>query len=179
MWILAFLAVSFCIAWLVVGAQLRQRRLRNSEWADLVQQLERVPRIALEKIALDHLRPEGNQTKIEPGEMWIMVGGIEGLRRMRHNADLIIALAAYVRRWNYTEAVIVSERVRHDSFVLKQALFQIQLEILWQFLFHKRQMRSPFYIHQITSAYYLMRQRVLMLYQYHQYILYPRLAEIL
>jgi len=36
-----------------------------------------------------------NQLRIEPEEMWNLLGGLEGLKRMQENATVLIALAAY------------------------------------------------------------------------------------
>lgn len=150
-------------------------RLRAAEWEELVTAIEPIHVRGLEIVALDHLEPHGSQIRLEPEEMWGLVGGLEGLRRMRRNADLMIALAAYVRRWNYDQAVIVAERIRHDSILLKRALFRIQ----WNLYVRRSQLRVPFYIHQAASAYYLMTRRVLTLYENNQYMLYPKLSEVL
>jgi hypothetical protein len=178
MWILAFLAAGLLVVLLIVGDSLRQRRFRTAKWDDLVAQLESVPRIAIEQIALDHLQPEASHLKYGPAELWTMIGGMDGLCRLRHNAGLLIALAAYMRQWNFTEAVIVAELIRHDSHLLKRAVFRIQMESAFHMLFGRGLKRTPFYLRQASSAYYLMRQRVLVLYQNHQFVLYPQLANV-
>jgi hypothetical protein len=148
-------------------------RLRVAEWDNLIAAIEPIHARGLEIVALDHLRPHGNQLRLEPEEMWGLVGGLEGLNRMRRNADLMIALAAYVNRWNYDQAIIVAEKIRHDSVQLKRALFLIK----WNLYIRRSQLRVPFYIHQAASAYYLMTKRLLTLYEANQYMLYPRLAQ--
>jgi hypothetical protein len=42
-----------------------------------------------------------------------------------------------------------------------------------------KQVRIPFYLHEAASSYYLMRQRLLALYQTNHAGLYPRLVEVL
>ncbi|HEX3435346.1 MAG TPA: hypothetical protein VHT24_01155 [Pseudacidobacterium sp.] len=153
----------------------RAHKLRSTDWDSLVAKIQQVPFRGLEIVAKDHLQPNGNQLKLEPGDMWALVGGMEGLRRMQNNADLIIALAAYVRLWNFEEAIIVSERIRHDSMILRRALFRIRI----QMMFSPRRLRVPFYLHQAASSYYLMTKRLLALYETSQFVLYPRLAEAL
>jgi hypothetical protein len=150
-------------------------RLRAVEWEDLVRAIEPIHARGLEIVALDHLQPHGNQLRLEPDEMWGLVGGLEGLKRMQHNADLMIALAAYVNRWNYAQSIIVAERIRHDSIQLKRALFRIK----WNLYVRRSQVRVPFYLHQAASSYYLMTKRLLTLYETNQYMLYPRLSEAL
>jgi hypothetical protein len=149
--------------------------LRGKEWDDLVQMLQPVHFRGLELVARDHIDPQGDQLKIEPGDMWALLGGPEGLRRMKQNADVMIALAAYASRWNMVEASIVAERMRQDSLMLKRALFRIRVdEVL-----HRRPVRFPFYLHQAASSYYLMLRRLQCLYEANHAGLYPRLAAAL
>jgi hypothetical protein len=168
----------FAVLCLVVVAglvclQLKARKLAGTNWESLVEQIQPVPFASIETVALDHLNPNGQQLHLAPDEMWKLVGGFAGLQRMRHNAKLIIQLAAYVQRWNFDESVIVAERIRHDAVLLERALFRIELQLFFSFY----RLRVPFYVHQAAASYYLMTRRLLALYETNQYILYPRLAE--
>ncbi len=107
--------------------------------------------------------------------MWNLLGGLEGLQRMRENGRILIALASYVERWNYEEGVIIAERMRRDGLQLRRSVTRIMLETF----LGMKQVRIPFYLHEAASSYYLMRQRLLVLYQTNHAGLYPRLAEIL
>jgi hypothetical protein len=175
MGILVFIVFSMALTLCIVIVHLNARRLSGDDWEALISQIQPVPFESLEKVALDHLQPCGSQLLIEPEELWRLVGGFDGLKKMQKNADLIIHLAAHVRRWNFDEAIVVAERIRQDSVMLKRALFKIQI----QMFFSTRKLHVPFYVHQAASAYYLMTRRVLALYQTNQFVLYPRLAEIL
>ena len=124
---------------------------------------------------MEHLQPDGQQVKLETEEIWSLLGGWEGLERMGHNADVMIRLAAYVQVWNFEEAVIVSERIRHDSIALKRALLRIRIHVY----FARYKLHIPFHVHQAASSYYLMTRRLLVLYKTNQFILYPRLTEAL
>lgn len=172
-----FLLLSFLvlIAAGLIWMQISAHRLRSATWDDLVGQLEPMHARGLEIVALDNLQPKANQLQLEPEHLWGLVGGMEGLRRMRNNADLLISLAAYVQRWNFDEGVIVAERMRHDGVQLKRAIFRIRLEIL----LGRTQLRTPFYIHQAATSYYLMTRRLLALYETSHAGLLPRLAEAL
>ena len=172
--LLIFLAFSIVLIIAFICFQRRARKLVIAEWQTIVAQLQPVPFKDLERVALDHLQPSGNQLRLETDEIWELVGGWDGLRRMRQNADLLIQLAAYIQIWNRNEAIIVAERIRLDSLTLKRALFRIALQRLPVY-----RLRAPFYVHQAASAYYLMTRRLLALYQTNQYLLYPRLAEVL
>ncbi|HVW78665.1 MAG TPA: hypothetical protein VHB45_13715 [Alloacidobacterium sp.] len=156
-------------------AQIRSRKLLSKDWQTLVTSIEPMHMRGLELVALDHLNPEKNQLRLEPDEIWGLVGGTEGLRRMEKNADLMIALAAYVRNWNYDQAIIVSERIRHDSVLLKRAIRRVR----WNSRLRRGQLRIPFYVHQAAASYYLMTRRLLALYETNQYLLFPVLAEAL
>jgi hypothetical protein len=166
------LSLAVSIGWIVL--QSSRRKLVIAEWETIVAQLQPVPFREVERVALDHLQPSGHQLKLETDEIWELVGGWAGLHRMRHNADILVQLAAYIQIWNRNEAIIVGERIRQDSLMLKRALWRIQMHRLRIY-----RLRAPFYVHQAASAYYLMTRRLLALYETNQFLLYPRLAEVL
>jgi len=149
--------------------------LRNKEWDELVAMLEPLHAGGLELVARDHIEPRQNQIRLEPGEMWQLLGGREGLRRMKANADIMVALAGYASRWNLVEAAIVAERMRQDAILLRRALFRIQVDSL----LHRRPLRLPFYLQQAASSYYLMQRRLLCLYETTHAGLRPRLVAAL
>ena len=159
----------------LIYSQISAGRLRSTTWEDLVSRMQPMHARGLEIVALDNLQPKANQLQLEPEHLWGLIGGKEGLRRMRSNADLLIALAAYVQRWNFEEGVIVTERMRHDAVQLKRAIFRLQVDMF----ICRSQLRAPFYIHQAASAYYLMTRRILALYETSHAGLLPRLAEVL
>jgi len=172
--LLLFVAFSFVLIIGFICFHWRSRKLVIAEWQTIVAQLQPVSFKGLERVALDHLQPSGNQLQIETDELWELIGGWDGLNRMWHNANLLIQLAAYIQVWNRTEAIVVGERIRQDSLLMKRAILRIQLHRVWPYRF-----RVPFYMHQAASEYYLMTRRLLALYETNQYILYPRLAEVL
>lgn len=111
--------------------------------------------------------------------MWLMLGGKAGLRRMRENAEIMLQLAAHAQQWNFDEGVIVTERMRRDALRLKRAVRRVELAITFHSLMRRSTTLIPFHLHEAASSYYLMRQRLLALYQTSHAGLYPRLAEIL
>lgn len=157
----------------LIYTQISARRLRSTTWEDLVSRMQPMHARGLEIVALDNLQPKANQLQLEPEHIWGLIGGTEGLRRMRENADTLIALAAYVQRWNFEEGVIVTERMRHDAVQLKRAIFRLRFEMM----IRRSQIRAPFYIHQAASSYYLMTRRLMALYETSHAGLLPRLAE--
>lgn len=165
------LATGATLLWSMKGVT----NLRDKEWDELLQMLRPVHFRGLELVARDHIDPQGSQLKLEPGDMWALLGGPEGLRRMKQNADVMIALAAHASRWNMVEASIVAERMRQDGIMLRRALFRVNLDSM----LHRRPIRFPFYLHQAASSYYLMLRRLLCLYEANHAGLYPRLAAAL
>jgi hypothetical protein len=156
-------------------SHLKARRLSGSSWESLLARLEAVPRASIASVAIAYLNPAPHQLGSEPQEFWMTLGGFEGLLRMRRNAEVLIALAAYAERWNSTEGVIVVERMRRDAEMLKMAV----LHIFLQRLPGVRGVRVPFFLHEAATGYYLMTERLLALYQTSHAGLLPRLAEAL
>jgi hypothetical protein len=173
-------AIVLCVVMVVIFGRycyrnITARRLFDCDWNDLFGKLEIVPGVAVAQMGEEYLNPRPNQIATEPLDIWLGLGGMEGLRRMRRNAGILIALAAYAERWNFTESVIVRERMRHDALQLRVATLQITLRML----LHTGRVRVPFHLHQSVAAYHLMTRRLLMLYQTSHAGLYPRLAEVL
>jgi hypothetical protein len=111
--------------------------------------------------------------------MWLMLGGSEGLHRMRDNARLMLLLAAHAQQWNFDEGVIVTERMRRDALRLRRAVRRIEIALAFHTVLRGSATLVPFHLHEAASSYYLMRQRLLALYQTSHSGLYPRLAEVL
>ncbi len=166
----------------VTAATYSQRkaiRLTARGWDDLVAQVERVEFSGLKTVARDYLDPMSSQIELEPVKLWEMVGGHEGLRRMRSNADLMLALAAHAQDWNFEEAVIVAERMRLDASRLRRALWRIELGSLPYVVLRRFWLRIPIQVQEAAAAYYLMRQRLLSLYAGSHSGRYLRLSEVL
>lgn len=152
------------------------------DWKDIVAKLQPVNLEGMGIVARDFLEPSRDQLKLDPNEIWSLVGGWEGLKRMRANAELMLALAAHTQRWNFEESVIVAERMRRDAIKLRRAAKHIEFQMkphLMRFLPQRYWFNVPFEVHEAASAYYLMRQRLLALYETSHSGLYPRLAAAL
>jgi hypothetical protein len=156
----------------ILYADAVMRRLLRCDWNELIGKLERIPQTEVSRIGEDYLNPRSNQIEIEPADIWTAIGGLEGVRRMRRNARILIALAAHAQRWNFTESVIVMERMRRDAMQLQRATLQITLRTF----LHLGCLRVPFHLHESAGAYYLMTKRLTTLYQNSHSGLYPRLV---
>ena len=154
---------------------LRRRRLRKMSWEELVARVQPVNLDGISTIAENFLHPCKEQLRIEPDEMWQMVGKLKGLQALRCNADAMLELAQFASRWNVTEGRIVSEMIRRDGVRLKRAVTQIEMALFWQL----GVVFAPFQLQEAAAAYHLMRGRLLGLYQVAHVGLYPRLSDVL
>ena len=155
------------------------RDLSGCEWEELVAKIEPVSRKSVAAVALEQLEPKANQITLEPPDMWIAVGGMEGLLRMRRNAELLLALASFAGRWNHDEGLIVAERMRRDAVQLRRAVFYVKRDFFLHSVFRIKAKYLPFNVHDAASAYYLLTQRLLALYETSHAGRYPRLAAVI
>ena len=90
-------------------------------------------------------------------------------------------MAAYAQRWNFTESVIVKERMRQDALHLQRATMQVILRMAVRTSRDAGVLpgRGVFYLHDSVGAYHLMTKRLLALYRTSHAGLYPGLADIL
>jgi hypothetical protein len=167
-----FLAAAF-------HSQRKAIRLTARGCDELLAELKQVEFQNLKTVARDYLEPQASQLRLEPQELWALVGGYEGLRRMRANAELMLALAAHAQHWNFEEATIVAERMRLDASRLRRAVWRIELGFVPYCALRRFWMRIPIQVQEAAAAYYLMRQRLLSLYATSHAGLYPRLAQAL
>jgi hypothetical protein len=149
---------------------------RQRSWPDLVAELEPVDFKSVGVVASDYLNPMAGQISMEPEEMWRLVGGYDGLKKMCRNARVMLQLAAYAQRWNFEEGVIVHERMRRDASSLYHAVRCVELGMIRRNLLGRFNFTLPFSVHEAACAYYLMRQRLLALYETSHAGLYPTLA---
>lgn len=180
-----FAALLCALAGAAVSVLWSSHRRRQRGWYELVAGLQPVEWIGMSAVALDYLTPRAGQLEIQPDEMWDFVGGYEGLRRMSQNAEIMLALAAWTQQWNFEEGVIVSERMRHDAATLRSALRRVQLGMIPELdsitprFLQRFRFTLPIHVQEAASSYYLMRQRLLALYETSHAGRYPALAAAL
>jgi hypothetical protein len=167
-------AVFIFLAQGLVRTQLSARRLAEMNWEALLSKLKPVEIDAITAVAVEHLNP-GSSEAMKPDDIWNLIGRAEGLSRMRANSDVLIALATYAQRWNYDEGLAVAERMRRDGMALRRAVVGIGLGMTCGY----GKARIPSYVHEATSAYYLMRLRLLALYRVSHSARYSNLANAL
>jgi len=168
-------AVFIFLAIGLVRTQVSARRLGELSWEDLLTKLEPVETDGITAVAVEYLNPGNFHLGIKPDDIWNMIGRAEGLSRMRANSDVLIALATYAQRWNRDEGLVVAERMRRDGMALRRAVVGIGLGMTCGY----GKQRVSSYVHEAASAYYLMRLRLLALYETSHAGRYPSLAAAL
>lgn len=163
------------VVFLSARSQVQTSRIARLDWDDLVARIKPVQFAGVSAVALDYLQPKKGQMRIETDELWTLIGGYDGIRRMYDNSAVLLALASYTQRWNPGESVIVVERMRRDGVLLRRATRRLYL----RYLLGSAQTRGPFSVQEATSAYYLMRERLLALYETSHAGRYTRLAAAL
>jgi hypothetical protein len=168
----------------------RSRGMRHADFDTLIAALQPISVRGVELIARDFLEPASSklrqtcsQTWLEPGDIWSSLGEKEGLRRMSRNAEVMVRLAAYVQAWDRTEAYVVAQRIRQDALEMKRALVRIRIISLfgWPERRVPLQLQRVVAIHlqRVASSYYLMRERLLLLYETKQFVCFQRLSDAL
>ena len=166
-------------AGVVIADRRSSRKRAQRDWHELVAGLHRLDFEGVSTVAIDYLTPHRGQIDMEPDKIWESLGGYEGLKRMRENAEIMLALAAYAQRWNFEEAVIVTERMRLDAASLRRAVRRVELGMIPARLLRHFRLTLPLHAQEASSAYYLMRQRLLSLYETSHVSRYPALAAAL
>jgi hypothetical protein len=162
---LVFSGLLCAFAGLVISDRLGSRKAVKQEWHELVARLSPLNVVELSTVAVDYMTPHPNQIEMDPGEIWEFIGGYEGLKKMRANAEIMLALAVCAQQWNFAEAVIVTERMRHDAVSLRRAIRRVELGFIPLSLLRRFRYSLPLNAQEASSAYYLMRLRLLSLYE--------------
>jgi hypothetical protein len=161
--VFALILILASVAWHFV---LRARRSLRLSWESIVQRLVWVDPKIVSKIALDldnaPGQPEGtsDQEGLDPSRIWDMIGGLEGLEKLKNNSQVLIDLAAHLQRW-YPDALVVAEDLRLNARELEWHVGRLEgaahtgnLEISF-----------PFYAQRAVATYYRMTQQLLALYE--------------
>ncbi|MEO8736764.1 MAG: hypothetical protein ABI380_09515 [Edaphobacter sp.] len=174
-YLLALISIMVPLLILQVRWAYRRRQLMAGSWETVIERIRPVNLDGLRTIAECYLQPDKNQLSIEPSEMWAIVGGLQGISRLQANAAAMLDLAVFAERWDDVQGRVVSEMIRRDAVRLNNAVRRLELAYFFQFAF----IRAPFYIQEAAATYYLIRSRLLGLYENCHAGLYPRLAEAL
>ena len=176
---MVFLLTLTLVGAIIAGHQLgfmgRRRRMKRRTFGEVLNCLERVNFDALRLIADCYLQPDEQQLRIEPPIMWELVGGHDGLKRLRTNAELMLELAMIAAQWNKDEGPVIAEMLRRDALRIRKAVARIRRGMLW----NGASVTAAFHLQEAVSSYCLMRGRLVGLYHNAHIGLLPQLEAAL
>ncbi len=85
--------VTLLLGGALLHSYISANRLARCSWEELLAQLHRIETDGITAVAMNHLAPGKDQLTLQPEDMWNLLGGLEGLQRMRENGRILIALA--------------------------------------------------------------------------------------
>jgi hypothetical protein len=169
---IAAVLIIFLVGYSLLRTSIRRYKLSRLDWDQLLAKVEPVSIDEISIVALDYLQPKKGQLALRLNEIWLMIRQTDGPDRMYANAAVLLALAGYAERWNFEESIVVAARMRQDAITLRRATLKLSISV-WT---GANDLMAPFYFQEAASAYYLMRQRLLALYETSHVGRYPSLA---
>jgi hypothetical protein len=170
-----------CVLGSLVGYYYSRRRPPTQlDWEKLFVRLGRIDSNNIARVALEVADGSGlsrevdDGARLEPAQIWQLVGGLEGLEVLEANSEVLIDLACYVQQ-QYPEALATAEQLRLDARKLKWHVARLKgaagtgnLEVSF-----------PFYAQRSVAIYYLMTRRVLNLYEAGRFVMLADLQKAL
>ena len=155
--LLCFVALSVSI---LIWIEVRKARLSRMTWEELAAGLQPISAAGITVAATMFCDPSLSDVKFGQGELWSMVGGWRGLRRMQANASLLIALAEDAQSWDCVHSAEIAEHMRRDALQLRRAVLFLAIRRL----FGLGDQNALFTL-EASYAYYAMSERLLSLYE--------------
>ncbi len=160
-------------------AWFRRRRLQEPSWDAQLAQLSAIDRDKIARVALDLVGASGDARPadaagLEPGQIWKLIGGLEGLELLERNSEVLIDLATYVHQW-YPDAMVIAERLHRDAREIKWHVARLKGAARTGNL----QVSFPFYAQRAVLTYYRMTRCVLELYEAGNYAMLADLQKAL
>lgn len=144
------------VATLILAEQWKSRVLTRQNWDDLIETFQPIDTSEIMAIALEYLNPEQLAVRTDPIGRLAALGGIKGVKQMRRNGNLLIALAAQAERWNPEATRTLVAQMRRDGSELRRATFWVLLHLL-----NVRHAMASAYVQRAAAAYYRMISRLL------------------
>jgi len=147
----------------------RLRKSSKSTWEELMNQIVPINRRDLEAVALDAVdssgqrRSDEHRRELGRKEIWNLLGGMDGIRRMENNSRVLIEMAAYLERW-HPEAAVIAEEIRLEARRLNwhaRWLHEAEKNDCLELHFHS-------YGQNAAVSYYTMVRKTIALFQYNE-----------
>jgi hypothetical protein len=156
------------------------RRPSPASWEERLDKLTWIDRNNIAEVALDLVDESGNPRlaadagSLDPSQVWTLTGGLEGLKVLERNSEVLIDLAFYVQQ-SYPEAMIIAERLRLDARELKWHVERLKAAAQKGNL----EISFPFYAQRAVVSYYRMTRQVLCLYEAANFSMFADLQKAL
>lgn len=163
----AIVLACFLVSLLAIGGYyyFHARKVAKDEWSSLLNRLILLDRNKIEIVAL-----EQSGTDLDPARVLELIGGLDGLKALNANCDVLIDLACHCQRW-YPEALLVAEQLRINAREIKWHLTRLEGAA------RMGNLGSAFadYAQRVAAIYQLMTQHLLALYEHTNL---PELAQL-
>jgi hypothetical protein len=120
-----------------------------------------IDREEVDAVALDAIEPSGKRRtdrlarELEPDEIWKRLGGLDGVKRLESNSQVLVEMASYLQR-TYPDAAAVAEELRLQAKELELYVGRLKMaDEQGSLEFH-----IATYAQNAAIAYYLMEQRL-------------------
>ncbi len=140
-------------------AESKKVQLARKTWEELLEDLKPVRTEGITLAALECSDVGESHPRIDPDELWTMMGKWNGVKQMQANAELLLALAGRARAWNHVGSTLVAEQMRWDAIAMRRATLRLRLG---QICGSRRVSVS---VRETACAYYRMSERLLTLYE--------------
>ena len=115
-------------------------------------------------VASAYLAPTKVQLQMCPSERWELVGRTDGIRQMKRNAEVMLELAVYAQRWDKEEAIVITELIRRDASRVTRAVNVLRVHLFVNSTLESST-SAPFHLLEAAAAYFLLRRRLVGLYE--------------
>jgi|GEM_PF-713307 len=165
---------------LMLRAMRRHRKRVATSLPELLCKLEPLSRVGLEAVAGDMLEPTPDkmdlrsEVRLDRTMTWNLIGGLEGLRIMKNNADVLIEVAFYLQQWS-TEAIEVTGHLRLSAQDIRREIRELKRALRR----NAGDVMIPLHVQRVAGAYYLMTCRVISLVEISNSAVLPQLRDVL
>lgn len=141
----------------MLAEQWKSQVLTKKNWDDVIAELQPTVTTEITTIALEYMNPGQTAFTSKSGTELVRIGGIKGVRRMRKNGDLLIALAAQAERWNPEGTRSLVTQMRRDGAELRRGAVWLAFNTL----LYGQDQRGMLRVQKVAAAYYRMIFRLL------------------
>ena len=166
--LVSFVALSVSI---LVWTEVRKARLSRMTWEELACGLQPINADGITVAAVVFCDAGLSDLRFGSRELWTMIGGWSGLRRMQANAGLLIALAEDAQSWDCLHSAEIAEHMRRDALKLRRSVLLLAIRHLFGL-----GDQDALYALEAAYAYYAMSERLLSLYEVSPSRRYARIA---